>query len=301
MVELSIIVLSYNTKELLKRCLESVVREIRGIGCVEVIVVDNGSTDGSGEYLKTQMSKLKTESQNLKLKIILNRGNLGFAKGNNQGIKEASGKYILFLNSDTAVKDGAINLLVNYLNNNPQVAAVSPLILNKDGSVQKDPCYLKFPSSLFAIFYYNRFFKILANRYFPQFIYSTRNFSVPSQIDQLPGAALMIRKNVFNKIGGFDEGYIHFFEDVDLSWRLKKDGYNLFLVPEAKIVHFGGKSLEPIVKKEGVKSYYYLNFKSLFRFCKKNYSNANFFLIKSVVFLQMLLRLRLSLIRKLFF
>jgi len=310
-VDLSIIILSYNTKKLLENCLQSVIKN--SPPKTEIIIVDNGSTDGSKEFLRDIKLKRyrnigKNEnSKSLKLyipitlKIILNEKNLGFARGNNQAIRYALGKFVFFLNSDTIIKDGAVEKLAQYLIKHPDITAVSPLLLNEDGTIQKDPCYLKFPSPLFTFVYYNKFLRKIADRFFPKIIYSTTNFEIPTEVDQLSGAALMIRKDIFEKIGRFDESFEHFFEDVDLSWRLKNKGYKLLLLPSAKIIHFGGKSLESKVKKEGIESFYYLNFKGLFRFCEKNYTFWRTLFIKIIIFLNLLARLRFNLILKLYF
>lgn len=296
-IDLSVIILSYNTKPLLKDCLGSIIQNL--IPNTEIIVVDNGSKDGSVEEIKK--FKLKIEKLDCKFKIILNKTNLGFAKGNNQALRYASGKLVFFLNSDTIIKDGAIEKLTQYLIKHPDVAAVSPLLLNEDGTIQKDPCYLRFPSPLFTLVYYNKLLRKITDRFFPKIIYSTTDFETPTEVDQLSGAALMIRKDIFEKIGGFNENFEHFFEDVDLSWRLKKASYSLVLVPESKVIHFGGKSLEKKVKKEGIESFYYLNFRGLFRFCEKSYHFFDVFLIKTIVFLNLLVRLRFNLILKLYF
>jgi len=297
-VNLSIIILSYNTRSPLKQCLDSVGRGCKGVEGCEVIVVDNGSADGSVEEVRKFIKSVKSERTEILL--IENKENLGFAKGNNEGVKVAIGKYLFFLNSDTIVKNGAVCKLVDYLESHSEVAAVSPLLLNEDGSIQKDPCYLKFPTPIFVFFYYFKPFQKIVNRFFPKLIYSTLNFESPSLVDQLPGAALMIRKQIFEKIGGFGENFPHFFEDVDLSYNLRRHGYKLFLVPQSKITHFGGKSLEPKIKKEGIESYYLLSFHGLFRFCEKNYSSLNCFLIKGIIFANLALKLRFDLIKKLY-
>ena len=239
-VDLSIIILSYNTKKLLQQCLKSLISDQRlvigdrgldnkpitgrRLPVTEIIVVDNGSTDGSVKYIK------KLTNYGLRIGAILNEKNLGFARGNNQAARQAKGEFLFFLNSDTIVKKGAINLLVNYLRKHSQVSAVSPLLLNEDGSIQKDPCYLKFPSSLRVLIYYNRPLKSMAEKIAPRILYSPITYELPSEVDQLTGAALMIRKEIFEKIGGFDENFEHFFEDVDLSWRLKKKELRAFII-----------------------------------------------------------------------
>lgn len=283
--KVSIIVLSWNTKQLLGQCLRSLMSEL------EIIVVDNGSRDGSPEMVRKEFPGVK---------LIRNKKNLGFAKGNNQGAQAAAGDLVMFLNSDTIVQNKAIEKLANTLSEmDNKVAAISPLLTNEDGSIQKDPCYLKFPSLLTTLFYYNKILKRLIVKFFPRIFFSATNFERLTEVDQLPGAAMMVRKEVFNKLGGFDESYPLYFEDVDLCFRMKKLGYKLMLEPKAEIIHLGRKSIEPVVKREGVEKFYFLNFKSLFLFCEKNYSRFKALLIKKIVFLHLLLTFKFDLIKAL--
>lgn len=289
-MKLSIIIVNWNTKELLKQCLESLEEGSEGVREYEVIVVDNNSTDRSREYLKST-------KQNLKL--IFNDHNLGFAKGNNIGIKEAKGEYIMLLNSDTIVQKGAMATMVNYLDQHSEVAAVSPLLFNEDGSYQKDPCYLKSPSLIFVFFYYNPITRKVVSKFLPHLLYSSTDFTKPSLIELVSGAAVMLRKEILEKAGGLDEDYPHFFEDVDLSYQLRKLGYHLMLIPESKIVHLGGRSIQPRIKKEGKDEFYYLNFYGLFLFFRKNYSPFKVFLTKMFIFTQLLVTGKFSLIKRL--
>jgi len=301
MPKLSIIIVNWNTAKLLSDCLKSLEFEIRSAKSAvetEIIVVDNGSTDCSVEVLKNPLIL------NSKFKILLieNQENLGFAKGNNIGIKQAMGEYIMLLNTDTIIKEGAIEKLVEFLDEQPEsVAAVSPLVLNSDDTIQKDPCYLKFPSPIFVLFCYNPILKKIALKFFPKFLFSETNFSKITEIDQLPGAAIMIRKKVLDKIGLFDEKYQIYFEDSDLCMRIKKAGYKMFLEPTAEIIHLGRQSIKPIIEKEGLEKFYFLNFKSLFYFCRKHYSFVKYQLIRWELLLQFLLTLKFKLFKKLLF
>ncbi|MFZ5366155.1 MAG: glycosyltransferase family 2 protein [Patescibacteria group bacterium] len=288
MTKVSLLILSWNTKNLLRDCLASLrLSKFQP----EIIVVDNASTDSSLEMVQKEFPEVK---------LIKNKINLGFAKGNNQAFRQAQGEVIMLLNSDTLVQKGAIEkLATSLMNQSEEIAAVSPLLLNEDGSVQRDPCYLKFPSPLFAIFYYNKFFKNLALRLFPFVLFSALKFEKPLQVDQLPAAAMMIRKKVWEKVGGFDENFPIYFNDVDLCFRLKKLGYKLMLIPDAKIIHFGRKSIEPVIRKEGIEKFYFLNFSSLFLFCEKNYSVWKTWLIKIIVFFHLFSTLKFNLIKQL--
>ncbi len=294
MPKLSIIIINWNTKKLLRHCLKSLIQNSKlKTQNYEVIIVDNGSTDGSVDNL--QIDKLS----NCELKIIRNKENLGFAKGNNIGIKQAKGEYIMLLNTDTIVKEGAIEKLINVLDTDLEIGAVSPLVLNSDGTIQKDPCYLNLPSLLFVFFYYNRFLKHLANRFFPKLLYSVTDFNRQSCVQQLPGAAMMIRKTISDKIGGFDESFKIYFEDTDLCVRIKKEGFKLLFEPNAEVIHLGRQSIKPVIDQEGIEKFYFLNFQSLFRFCKKHYSNSKYLIIKSILFFQLLFTGKFNLFNKL--
>lgn len=294
MIKLSIIIVNWNTASLLGQCLNSLKSEIQNPKFkIEIIVVDNGSTDRSIEAIKDLGFK------NYDLKIIENKENYGFAKGNNISLKRARGEYIMLLNTDTIVKEGAIEKLIKVLDTDPEIGAVSPLVLNPDGTIQKDPCYLNLPSPLFVFFYYNRFLKYLANRFFPKLLYSVTDFKQQSCVQQLPGAAMMIKKTISDKIDGFDESFGIYFEDTDLCVRIRKEGFKLLFEPNAEIVHLGRQSIKPVINQEGIEKFYFLNFQSLFHFCKKHYPLTKSWTIKAIVLAQMLLTGRFALFKKL--
>ena len=283
---LSIIIVSYNTKELLEECLNSIVGSLTldagnvkttgqpytsnlkpqaSSASYEIIVVDNNSSDDSVEMLEN----LKFKIENLKLKIIVNNDNLGFAKANNQGIKIARGEYIMLLNSDTIVKDRALEILVNYLENHPDTAAVSPLLLNPDNTPQLE-YFMRFPNLWQIFFYHNRIL-----RPFCKFIPGLKNKiyifpqEKPFESEQLPGAALMARREAFQKVGLLDEDYPFFYEDVDWCYRAKVLKQKLVIVPAAKVVHLKGGSWKKEKKRPA--DFYQGVFNSLLLFVKKNY------------------------------
>jgi len=304
-LKLSIIIVNYNTRRLLKECIDSIIESEQLTTSnkqqAEIIVVDNNSTDGSREYLeklpRSSRAKLDITSQkrgDIKRKIsakqisderreiisnitiIKNNRNLGFAKANNQGIEKAKGKYIMLLNSDTIVKKDALKKLVNYLETHPKTAAVSPQLLNKDQTPQID-YYMKFPNLWQIILYHNYLFRLIAMNTPLKFLFASKPKKKPFSVDQLPGAGLMIRKEIVNKVGKLDERFNFFFEDVDWCFRIKnKTDYQLIVVPESKIIHYGGASWEKWREKNRFKFYrqYYL---SLLKFIKKNYSSSIFF------------------------
>jgi len=277
---ISIIILSWNTKDLLKRCLRSIydgytidTHRYKDINRykLEIIVVDNGSTDGSVEMLK------ELQTQNSELRTIFSQSNLGFAKGNNQGIKTANGELVMLLNSDTIVQKGAIEKLVGfYQEQKNKNLAFSPLLLNQDGTIQQQ-YYLKFPNLWQILFYHNPFLRFLIMKTFLRKLIVNDLRKVqkdePFELSPLQGAALMAPKEVWQKVGGLDEDYHFLFEDVDWSWRAQKAGVKLFLVPQAKVTHFGGASWQKKNPKVDF-NFYCQHFDSFLLFVRKNYGKG---------------------------
>ena len=265
--KVSVVIVNWNTLTLLKECLNSIINNQsrpKVENKLEVIVVDNGSRDGSRKYLE----QLNVKSE--KLKVILNEKNSGFAKANNQGIKVAQGEYIMLLNSDTIVKQGALKTLVDYLDKHSKVAGVSPQLLNKDGSKQID-YYMKFPNLWQIIFYHNYPLRVLAMNTPIRYLFTNPNKYKPFDVDQLPGAALVTDKEVIDSFGDLDENFNFFFEDVDWCFRIrKKAGKKLKIIPSAQITHYGGASWKKWLEKNRLEFYsqYYL---SLLKFVEKNY------------------------------
>jgi GT2 family glycosyltransferase len=292
-ITVSVIIVSWNTKQLLRQCLNSLISNFESQISklrTEIIVVDNASVDGSWEMVEQEFPQVK---------LIKNKSNLGFAKGNNLGAAEATGELLFFLNSDTVIKSGSIEKLALFLSQNSKLGAVSPLLLNNDETIQRDPAYLCPPSFGRAVFYYNRWLKNLVSYFWPDVLFSRINLKKATDVEQLSGAALMIRKKVFEKIGGFDEEFLFYFEDVDLCFRLRKAGYRLMVLPQTQIIHYGGESTKRVIQKEGEERRYFLNFASLFLFCEKHYAPIQTKLIQAVVLSYLILGRRLSLVGQL--
>ena len=257
-IDLSIIIASWNTKELLKNCLESIEKNSRGLG-LEVVVVDNNSEDSSVDYLKS----LKN------IVTVFNKKNLGFAKANNQGIKKAKGGFVLLLNSDTIVKKGSLKTMVDYLKKNSDVAGVSPLVLNPDGSKQIDR-YMKSPNIWHFLLYHNILIRPVLMATPLKNLVVNGVGETPFEIDQLSGAALMSRKEIFEKVGGLDEDYSFLFEDIDWSYRVKKNNLGkLVVLPQAEILHIGGASWKKWLEKDRF-DFYQHHFNSLLLFVRKH-------------------------------
>lgn len=261
---LSIIILNYNTKDLLKNCLQSIFKNDQRLDFsqkpispkneekipAELIIVDNNSVDSSREYLQ----KIKKKG----IRIILNKKNLGFAKGNNQGIEIAQGEYILLLNSDTIVNEAAISQSLFWLSSHPEAAIVGCKLLNPDRTPQ--PSAGAFPD-LWTVFL------MLFKEHFGGSERVRKSGQKIEPADWLMGAFLLARKHVFDQIGGLDENIFMYYEEIEWFYRAKKAGFQAYFYPNAKITHLGGASssrrTEPILNNYRGLIYFYQKHKPL--------------------------------------
>ena len=236
-MELSIIIISFNTKELLKRCLNSVigdewsvVRKKRPVTShqspvTEIIVVDNASTDGSVEMAKREFPQVK---------LIENRENLGFAKANNQALRQAQGKYCLLLNSDTEVKPGAPEKLVEFARQHSEAGIIGARLLNPDNSVQASSYHFPSIKRALAEFWLGR------KGEYEKYIAATSK--EPVEVDVVSFAAALLPKKTLEEIGLLNERYFMYFEDLDYCRRVKRAGLKIYYLPEAEVVHHHGAS-----------------------------------------------------------
>ncbi len=220
-MDLSVIILNYNTKDLLKTCLQSVFNSITSYD-MEVIVADNGSTDGSVEMLRQQFPKVK---------ILENGRNLGFAGGNNPAIKIAQGRHILLLNSDTEVRPDTFDLCLKYLDQHADVGILGCKVLLPNGKLHQ-ASRRRFPNPA------NAFLRLFGLREYSDYNYQNISIDQEMEVDSVVGAFLMIRKTVVDKIGLLDESFFMYGEDLDWCWRAKEAGYKVVYYPRAEIMHY---------------------------------------------------------------
>ena len=225
-LELSIVIVNFNTKKLTQQCLESIYASDIKIN-FEIIVVDNNSTDGSVEYLKSQKAKLKN------FIVIFNSENAGFSKDNNIGIKKARGKYVFLLNSDTKVKRGVFDKLLSFAQETEDAGVVSPKLLNSDGTIQESVFY--FPTLSRTIKQYWLGKKNLLDKYAPK-------TDKPIAVDVVVAAAFLITPQALKKVGLLNEKYFMYFEDLDYCRRVNAAGLKVYYYPQAEIVHYHGAS-----------------------------------------------------------
>ncbi len=251
--DLSIVIVSYNTKKITEDCIESINRSLTNIKIkYEIVLIDNNSQDGSQELLETM-------SHDVKNNLVYKQSgeNFGFGRGNNLGVKMAQGKYVLLLNTDTIVLNRAIEKLYNfYLENEKQVHFLGAKLLNRDLTPQPSAGRFFTLPVVFATL-------LLKGDYWGLTRFSPNKFS---QIDWISGACIMTTKKYFQRLGGFDKNIFMYMEEVDLLYRAKKQGFNTFFYPDSQIIHLGSASSDgktfPILQV----------YKGFLFFYKKHYS-----------------------------
>jgi N-acetylglucosaminyl-diphospho-decaprenol L-rhamnosyltransferase len=233
-MDLSIVIVNWNTRDWLQGCLNSVIEELLSQPDLEaeIIVVDNNSNDGSVEMVESEFPQARR---------IENSENLGFAKANNQALHIAKGRLLLFLNPDTKVEFSAFREMIDYLDQHPGTGAVGPQILNPDRTLQVSA--FRFPT-LFREFW--RLFHLDA--IYPLSIYPESYFHrrTSQPADVLLGACFLLRRDVLDRIGLFDEQFFVYSEEVDLCLRIHKAGWENRWLPEAIVIHYGGKSTQQV-------------------------------------------------------
>lgn len=232
-MDLSVIVVNWNSAAYLEKCLESVYESTRGLE-FEVIVVDNASFDGCREMLARRFPQVQ---------FIQSEANLGFAGANNLGFERSSGDALLFLNPDTEVVGEAIQTLLAALKSLPDAGAVGAKLLNGDGTIQTS-CIQRFPT----VFNQAIDAEIL-RRTFPRLqVWGTWPLLVqqpgPVAVEVISGACLMIKREVFERVGRFTRAYFMYAEDVDLCFKAHQAGFRNYYVDRADVVHYGGGSTE---------------------------------------------------------
>ncbi len=239
-MDLSIVIVSWNTKELLEKCLSSIER-YPPKGDFEVFLVDNVSSDGSVEMVREKFPRVR---------LIVNSKNVGFAHGNNQAIRESSGEYVMLLNPDTEVKPGLFETLLDFMRSHPKAGADGPRLLSPDGSMQNS-CSpsLTLPRELWRLFHLDVIFP------YGQYRMESWDLTKPRKVDGLQGACLLLRKRALDQVGLLDEDYFMYTEELDLCYRLRKAGWSLYFIPEAAILHYGGQSTSQVAESMFIRLY----------------------------------------------
>lgn len=230
-LDLSIIIVNWNTAEITSDCLSSIFENIKNIS-FEVIVIDNNSSDESVSLFKTKFPQVK---------LIENKTNSGFAAANNQGINISCSKYVLLLNSDTLLIDNSIENLIQTFHSNENISVIGCLVLNKNMTIQ--PSCSMFPSLINKLIMITGLYKALPeNKFFGRAQMTWFNYDRIMEVDVVSGCFMLINKKAIQEVGLMDEGYFMYSEEVDWCYRFKKAGWKIFFNPAAKIIHLGGAS-----------------------------------------------------------
>lgn len=238
MKNLSVIILSYNTKDLTVQTLDSVKESLSKTPHLsyEIIVIDNGSSDGSVDTLKKYKG----------IHFIDHKENVGFGSANNIGVKHATGEYILLLNSDTIVDNVNFEKLLGVMKSHETIGLLTVKLLLPDGSI--DPAsHRGFPTLWRSLTYFSKLEKATAsipllNRLFGGYHLTHLNREIAHEIDSPSGAFFLIPKNVYDEVKGFDELFFMYGEDLDLAYRIKDLGYKIWYYPDMSIIHIKGQS-----------------------------------------------------------
>lgn len=239
-IDLSIITVSWNVRDYLARCLDSIQRA-EGDVSLEILVVDSASSDGTVEMLHARYPHVT---------VLAQPENVGFTRGNNIGLAAAQGRYLMLLNPDTEVIGDALRQMVAYLDAHPDVGIVGPHTLNTDGTHQSTR--RRFPTFITGLFESTWLQAIAPRRVLDRYYVRDVPDGSTADVDWVQGSALLLRREVYQQIGGLDEGYVMFSEELDWCKRARLAGWRAVYLGGARIVHHGGKSTDQVVARRHI-------------------------------------------------
>lgn len=280
--DVSIIIVNYNTRQLTLDCLASVYESLTSFQ-YEVIVVDNASRDGSVEAIGGAYPEVR---------MIANRDNTGFAVANNQAMEIAKGRYILLLNSDTVVQKDTLDIMIRFMDSHPEMGASGCKVILPDGSLDK-ACKRGFPTPSASFYYAFGISRMFPDR--PRFNqYQLGHLSPDDEypVDCLVGAFMLVRRETINQVGGLDETFFMYGEDIDWCYRIKEAGWGIYYYPLTYIVHYKGAS----ARRKPMKIIYEFH-RAMWVFHRKHYAKRYGVLTNTAVWFGISLKFSLSLIR----
>ncbi|MNO29367.1 N-acetylglucosaminyl-diphospho-decaprenol L-rhamnosyltransferase [compost metagenome] len=281
-VDVSIIVLNYNTCRLTMDCLRSVYDSETNF-FYEIILIDNNSRDDSVERISREFPGVM---------LIANSENVGFARANNQGMEVASGRYVLLLNSDTVVRKDTLQTMVSFMDSRPDLGASGCKVILPDGSLDK-ACKRGFPTPSASFYYAFGFSKLFPDR--PRFNGYQLGYLDPDQdypVDCLVGAFMLLRRETIDQVGGLDEDFFMYGEDLDWCFRIKEAGWGIYYYPQTSIVHLKGGS----ARRRPFKIVYEFH-RAMILFHRKHYSKQYNSMINGAVYTGVGVKFVLSLVR----
>lgn len=256
MIDLSVLVINWNNSRDLRVALQSIMQQ-QHRHTIEIVVADNASSDDSREMVTREFPEAH---------LVAHAINLGFGAGNNRAVPATTGRYVLFLNSDTIVTEGALDALVDFADATPDAGIIGPKLLNKDESLQYS-CR-RFPSLGTGFFRNTPLGRLLpANRFTRDYLMRDFDHATPRDVDWVSGAALLIRRETLERTGGFDEDFYMYCEDVDLCFRAHEAGWRVVYYPSAVIHHIIGRSSDQVPTRM---TYHF--HRSMYLFYRKHYA-----------------------------
>jgi GT2 family glycosyltransferase len=274
-VDVSVIIVNWNTKQLLRDCISSVYEHSDDID-YEIIVIDNASTDGSTEMVKADFPQVV---------LIENPDNRGFATANNQGIAIAKGRYVLLLNSDTVVLNDAIANTVRFADENPKTAVIGCRVLNPDKTLQRT-CFM-YPSVFNMLLSSTYLYKLFPkNRFFGREQMTWWDRDDIRRVDVVTGCYMLVRQDAIEQVGMMDENFFMYGEETDWCYRFQKSGWEVMFAPVGEIIHFGGQSTaqRPVAMIVQLRM-------SILKFMRKHYNRPAYFTARLMVALFFAFRL----------
>lgn len=283
-MDLSIVVVNWNTKKLLARCLNSIYKETKDLD-FEIFVVDNSSRDESVKMMEKNFPQAK---------LIENRQNIGFARANNRAIQKSRGKYILLLNPDTVILGNTLKKMVDFLESHPGIGILGPRILNPDGSLQSScRTFPTLASQALILLKLHNFFPGLPP--IKKYYMLNWDHSETKEVDQVMGSCFMIRKKLIDEIGPLDENYWIWFEEVDFCKRAKMASWKTCFLSNVSIIHHKAKAFEQV---SPIKRQIWLD-RSMFRYFRKFHTKPAYFTLLSLYPLSILLASLVQLVSRL--
>ena len=286
MTELSICILTLNSRDFLQKCLNSI-KQYPPKGEYEILVADNGSDDGTTAMLKEEFPEVQ---------VLLNKENQGFTKPNNQMLHLAKGDFLLLLNPDTLLTEDCFNPQLDFLKDHPEVGVSIPKVLNGDGSFQKQSRRGE-AKPVEVIGYFLKLGKIFPNsKALNGYLLSWLPEDEISEVKAVSGSCMFIRRETWEQVGDFDEQFFAYQEDSDYCKRAREKGWKVMYVPISRIIHYGGEGGS---KAQPVNSIIQWHL-SYYRYYRKHFAKDHFFLFNWAYYLLMVAKLALSLLRNLF-
>jgi GT2 family glycosyltransferase len=280
-IVLTIQIVNWNAREYLRQSLRSIFEHAPTCP-FEVLVLDNASQDGSVQMIEKEFPAVR---------LLVSECNLGFAKGHNQLARHARGRYLLILNPDTVVTLGALTRLVRFADSHPEAGIVGPKLLNPDGSLQYS-CR-RFPNPVAAIFRNTPLGRLFPqNRYTRDYLMLDWDHNSVREVDWVSGAAMLVRREGFMQLGGFDEQFFIYVEDVDLCYRAWQAGWKVLYYPEAVIIHAIGRSTDLVANKMIITFH-----QSMYKFYKKHYARKTPLYLRPLIPMGLALRASLFLLK----